>query len=91
MDNRIGSQRPFGPVLGRRLGDRSPRRERSFVLPRRPSDEEADGEEDGQLSDDSLDARDVLAPQPPPAGDSRFSVSRERLDDEAGQRLDIRG
>ncbi len=84
MDSRINSQRPTGPILQRKLGDRSPRREPPFVLPRRESSEEDEAEDARDESND----RDLLSPQP---RRDTFAVSRVRLEDEAGQRIDLRG
>lgn len=82
MDSRINSQLPTGPVLQRKLGERSPRREPPFVLPRRdPSDEE-------EQDDGDQDDRGLLSPQP---RGGPVAVSRVRLEDEAGQRIDLRG
>ncbi len=81
MDSRINFQRPVGPVLQRKLGDRSPKREQTFVLPRNESAEGDDPE------DESEDAG-LLSPQPRREAPT---VSRVRLEDEAGQRLDLRG
>lgn len=83
MDSRINAKRPTGPTLQRKLGERSPHRERNFVLPRRPDD----AEEDDSATPDADDPN-VLSPQPRRDG---LTVSRERLEDEAGQRIDLRG
>ena len=85
MDSRINFQRPVGPTLSRKLGDRPPKREQTFVLPRN----ESAGADESEATDD-LEANDsdVLSPQPRPGAPV---VSRARLEDEAGQRIDLRG
>ena len=87
MDSRISFQRPTGPTLQRKLGDRPPKREQTFVLPRNDSageDEPGSEADDDQPGDDS----GVLSPYPRREAPA---VSRVRLEDEAGQRIDLRG
>lgn len=91
MDNRINFQRPTGPILQRKLGDRSSKREQTFVLPRNESADEdepeveSEGEPNGEPSSDDSG---LLSPQP---RRDAPAVSRVRLEDEAGQRIDLRG
>ncbi len=87
MDSRINFQRPTGPILQRKLGDRSPKREQAFVLPdgEAAGDDEAEPEADGERATGDAD---LLSPQPRREAPA---VSRVRLEDEAGQRIDLRG
>lgn len=66
-----------------RLGERP--KERRFVLPRR-----RDGSADGSPSEPSEEPTHVLEPRPRP-DEAPVTVSRERLEDEAGQRIDLQG
>ncbi|MEM9382768.1 MAG: hypothetical protein AAGB93_22635 [Planctomycetota bacterium] len=82
METRIGSSQPATAVPATGANDRDARRERRFVLPRAGDD----------VRDEETYAEDahVLAPRPRRgAGDK--PVSRARLDDEAGHRIDFRG
>ncbi len=83
MDSRINSSSPVGPVIPRHLGERPQQDERSFLLPRQ-SDTGGNGEQEEEGADDP----GLLAPQPRREAPA---VSRVRLDDEAGQRIDVRG
>lgn len=83
MDSRINFQRPTGPTLQRKLGDRPPKREQTFVLPRNDSAGDDEPEEELSASDSGL-----LSPHPRREAPA---VSRVRLEDEAGQRIDLRG
>ena len=85
MDSRINFRAPTGPRPQRKLGGRSRGREQSFLLPRNESLESS--EEDEAEPETQQDA-DVLSPQP---RRSAPAVSRTRLEDEAGQVLDLRG
>ena len=85
MDSRINFRAPTGPRPQRRLGGRSSGREQSFMLPRNESLESS--EEDGPEPEAKDDAG-ILSPQP---RRSAPAVSRTRLEDEAGQVLDLRG
>ena len=72
------------PAVNRgQLTDR--RRERRFVLPRREGDAE-----ESEKREPSEEPPKVLEPQPRPQ-DPHVAVSRVRLDDEAGQQIDIQG
>ncbi|QDV05034.1 hypothetical protein Poly30_05290 [Planctomycetes bacterium Poly30] len=81
MDSRINSPGPVGPILPRKLGDRAPQQERNFILPRR-----SDAEDDEGASSEA--DSELLSPQPRREAPA---VSRVRLEDEAGQRIDLRG
>ena len=84
METRIGSSQPASAAPPVRANDRDAHRERRFVLPRV-------GDEDGEPEGDAREEDGhVLAPEPR-RGTSAKPVSRARLDDEAGHRIDVRG
>lgn len=85
MDTRIGTTQPSSTVgnavPARSARERDAQPERRFVLPRREAEDD-DAE--------SADEHGVLEPQPRrDVGDK--PVSRALLEDEAGQRIDVRG
>ena len=92
MDSKINVRRlagsGTGPVLRRRLKDRSPNREKTFMLPRNGEEDDESSDEAGVDKKQGNDDVDLLSPQP---RRERLTVSRTRLEDEAGQRIDLRG
>ena len=81
MDTRIGDTQGPSPVPPRPTREREANRERRFVLPNQdPCEESAEPDEDHV----------ILEPQPRQV-ESDKPVSRARLEDEAGHRIDVRG
>ena len=81
MDTRIGETQGPSPVPPRRSREREADRERRFVLPNQdPREESAESDEDHV----------ILEPQPRQLGSDK-PVSRARLEDETGHRIDVRG
>lgn len=83
MDARIEGFNPFPMPTPRQQRQRQD--ERNFYLPRGGADADAEAEDTAGAEDHT-----VLEPMPPRASSDK-PVSRTRLSDELGHRIDVRG